>query len=118
MLREDAAEGEPGAACSRADTLGLGSFVARELLGDEAGLLLVLEPIALALDVDGGGVIEQPVKDGRGDDVVGEDGAPVTVALVRGCGVPGSFCTSEDETNWNKRSSIWHEGRSIRQSRS
>jgi peptidoglycan/LPS O-acetylase OafA/YrhL len=33
-------------------------------------------------------------------------------------GVPGSFCTSEDETNWNKRSSIWHEGRSIQQSRS
>jgi hypothetical protein len=33
-------------------------------------------------------------------------------------GVPGSFCTSEDETNWNKRSSIWREGRSIQRSRS
>ena len=56
---------------------GVTPVLARELLGDEAGLLLILEPIALALDVDGGGVVEQPVKDGRGDDVVGEDGASV-----------------------------------------
>ena len=33
---------------------GVTPVLARELLGDEAGLLLVLEPIALALDVDGG----------------------------------------------------------------
>ena len=32
-------------------------------------------------------------------------------------GVPGIFCTSEDETNWNKRSYVWHEGRSIQRSR-
>jgi hypothetical protein len=39
-------------------------------------------------------------------------------AILPGIGVPGSFCTSEEETNWNKRSSIWHEGRNIQQSRS
>jgi hypothetical protein len=32
-------------------------------------------------------------------------------------GVPGSFCTSEDETNWNERSYLWHEGRSTQRSR-
>ena len=32
-------------------------------------------------------------------------------------GVPGSFCISEDETNWNERSYLWHEGRSTQRSR-
>jgi hypothetical protein len=27
------------------------------------------------------------------------------------------FCTSEDETNWNERSYLWHEGRSTQRSR-
>ena len=63
---------------------GLCSFFPRQLCGDDAGLLLVLEPVTFALDVDGGGVVQQPVEDGRGDDVVGEDRAPVAVALVGG----------------------------------
>ena len=54
MLREDAAEGEARSRMLPRGYPWLGSFLARELLGDEAGLLLVLEPIALALDVDGG----------------------------------------------------------------
>jgi farnesyl-diphosphate farnesyltransferase len=33
-------------------------------------------------------------------------------------GVRGLFCTSLDETNWNERNWLWHEGRSIRRSRS
>jgi hypothetical protein len=32
-------------------------------------------------------------------------------------GMPGSFCTSVDETNWYERSLEWHEERSIRLSR-
>jgi hypothetical protein len=32
-------------------------------------------------------------------------------------GVPGVFCTSFNERNWNERSLEWHEERSIRQSR-
>src|SRR5271154_733375 len=71
---------EPGAACVRADCGDLASVLRRQFCGDDAGLFLVFEPIALALDVDGGGVMEQPVQDGRGDDVVGEDGAPIAVA--------------------------------------
>jgi hypothetical protein len=31
--------------------------------------------------------------------------------------VPGFFCTSGVDTNWDQRSGIWHEGRSIVQSR-
>lgn len=45
---------------------------------------LILKPVALALDVDGGGVVKQAVEDGRSDHVVGEDGSPVAVALVGG----------------------------------
>jgi hypothetical protein len=33
-------------------------------------------------------------------------------------GVPGFFCTSGVDTNWDQRSEIWHEGRSIVLSRS
>jgi hypothetical protein len=40
--------------------------------------------VAFALDVDRGRVVQQAVEDGRSDDVVGEDGAPVAIALVRG----------------------------------
>lgn len=28
-------------------------------------------------------------------------------------GMPGFFCTSGVDTNWDQRSGIWHEGRSI-----
>ena len=54
------------------------------MCGDQSGLFLVFEPIAFALDVGHGGVVQQVVEDGRGDDIVGEDGAPLAVALVRG----------------------------------
>jgi hypothetical protein len=33
-------------------------------------------------------------------------------------GVPGKFCTREDETNWYERSWRWYEGRSTQRSRS
>ena len=75
---------EPGAACSRAVEFGLASVLAGQPGGDHAGFLLILEPVAFALDVYGGGVVQQLVGDGRGDYVVGEDGAPVAVALVGG----------------------------------
>jgi hypothetical protein len=33
---------------------GLGSVLSGEFCGDDSGLLLVFEPVAIALDVDGG----------------------------------------------------------------
>lgn len=85
MVREDAAE---GGARSRmlppGRSGGLCAVLAGESGSDHAGFLLVLQPVAFALDVDRGGVMEQAVEDGRGDDVIGEDGAPVAVALVGG----------------------------------
>jgi hypothetical protein len=47
--------------------------------------------------------------------VVGSGAAGSAVARR---GVPGVFCASCNETNWNKRSYVWHEERSIRRSRS
>lgn len=55
-------------------------------LCDHSGFLLVLEPVALALDVDGGRVVQQPVEDGRSDHIVGEDRFQVSLAFVRGQG--------------------------------
>ena len=52
--------------------------------GQQAGLALLLEPVALALDVDDRRVVQQPVEDRRGDDLVAEDVAPAGEALVRG----------------------------------
>ena len=40
-------------------------FLAGGFGGDDPGLFLVFEPVALAFDVDGGGVVQQPVEDGQ-----------------------------------------------------
>ena len=53
---------KPGAAYSRADRPGL-RFFPGQLGGDQPGLFLVLQPVALALDVDRGRVVQQPVQD-------------------------------------------------------
>jgi len=50
---------------------------------DQSGLAALLEPVTLPADVDGGGVVQQPVEDGGGDDRVTEDGTPLPIALVR-----------------------------------
>ena len=84
-MREHAAEGEAWSRMlPREWRWGLSALFAGELCDDDTGLVLVLEPVALTLDVDGGRVVQQPVEDGRSDDVVGEDGASVAVAFVRG----------------------------------
>src|SRR5258708_35845028 len=84
-MGEDAAKGEARSRMVQREwRWGLCALFAGELCGDDTGLFLVLEPVALALDVDGGRVVQQPVEDGRSDDVVGEDGSPVAVAFVRG----------------------------------
>jgi hypothetical protein len=46
--------------------------------------------------------------------------APHVNAIERNgsSGVPGFFCTSGVDTNWDQRSVLWHEGRSIVLSRS
>src|SRR5258708_38695638 len=81
LMREDASEREARSSMlPREWRWGLSDLFAGELCGDDTGLLLVLEPVALALAVDGGRVVQQPVEDGRSDDVVGEDGGPVAAA--------------------------------------
>ena len=45
---------------------------------------LSLKPVAVPLDVDDPAVMEQPVQDRRGDDLISEELLPVDKALVRG----------------------------------
>ena len=53
-------------------------------MGDQSGLAFLLQPEAFALDVEGGGVVQQPVQDGCGDHLVREHLASVHEPLVGG----------------------------------
>src|SRR5262245_16851359 len=53
--------------------------------------------IALALDVDGGCVMKQPVEDRGGEDLVVEDLAPVDEALVAGDDQAGPLVAPDEE---------------------
>jgi hypothetical protein len=68
------------------------------LAPEQAGLLLLPQPVAVALDVDGRGVMQQPVEDGRGDDLVVEDLAPVREALVAGDDEAGPLLATDQES--------------------
>jgi len=48
----------------------------------QAGLLLLPQPVAVPLEVHGRGELEDPVEDGRGQDLVVDDFAPVHEALL------------------------------------
>lgn len=61
-------------------------------LGEQPGLALLLEPEALALDVERRSVVQEAIEDGGGHDLIGEHLAPVGEALVGGehgrCALP------------------------------
>ena len=52
--------------------------------GEHAGLSFFLEPVAFALDVDGGRMVQQPIEDSGGEHLVVEYLPPVDEALVGG----------------------------------
>ena len=49
---------------------------------EQSGLAFFLQPVAFALDVDGGGMVQQSVQDGGGQDRIAEVLTPVDEALV------------------------------------
>ena len=53
-----------------------------EVVGDQVGVFP--EPVGMAFDLDHDGVVQQAVQQGRGDDVVAEDGSPVLEAAIGG----------------------------------
>lgn len=53
-------------------------------LFDEPGLDLLPQAIGVAIDADGGRVVQDHVQDGRGDHRVAEDLVPLGEAAVRG----------------------------------
>jgi len=52
------------------------------LPGQQAGLEFFFEAIAFALDADRDGVVQHPVEDGAGDDLVAEGFSPVRIGLI------------------------------------
>lgn len=70
---------------------------------EEPGLPLLLEAVALAFDVQGGGMVQQPVEDGRRQDLVVEDLTPVDEALVGGEDEAGLLVAPAEETEEETR---------------
>ncbi len=70
-------------------------------LGEQAGLALFLQPEALALDVERGGVVQQAIEDGGGHDLIAEHLVPVGKALVGGEYRGGPLVAAGDEAELN-----------------
>jgi hypothetical protein len=66
-------------------------------LAQEPCLAFFLESIAFSFDVEGGGVMEETVQDGGGQDLVVEDLPPVQEALVAGDDEAGPFVPADEE---------------------
>ena len=64
---------------------------------DQSGLEFVFEPIGVAADIDGDGVMQQAVEDGGGDDSIAEHFAPGAEALVGGEDHRAFFVASTDQ---------------------
>jgi hypothetical protein len=64
---------------------------------DQASLAALLGPVALHADVDGGGVMQQPIEDGCCDDRIAEDRSRLSIALVRGQDDRASFVACADQ---------------------
>jgi len=65
--------------------------------GDETRVDLFLEAIGVALDIDRGGMMQDAVQDGRGDDRITEDLIPLTEAAVGGEDQRALFVAPRDE---------------------
>ena len=65
-----------------------------------------LESVALPADVDGGGVMQQAIEDGCGDDRIPEDGSPFAVAFVRCQNDAASFVAGADQLKEDRRAEI------------
>jgi hypothetical protein len=65
--------------------------------GGDAAEVSVLASVAVALEGDDFGVVDEPVDHGGGDDVVGEDFAPAAEWLVAGDDQRCPFVAGADE---------------------
>ena len=81
------------------------------LAPEQAGLLLLPQPVAVPLDVDRRGVMEQAVQDGGGQDLVVEDLAPVDKALVARDDEAGPLVAADQEAEENRLASSRVSGR-------
>src|SRR2546421_101416 len=59
--------------------------------------LSLLEPVALSSDVNGRGVMQQPVENGGGDRGLSEDLSPIGIALVGGQEDAAAFVAGADQ---------------------
>ena len=73
----------------------MSSFVGRG--GGDAAEVSVFEAVALALEGDHFGVVDESVDHGGGDDVVAEDLAPAAEGFVAGDDQAGAFVAVGDE---------------------
>src|SRR5689334_7048125 len=73
------------------------SAVVSRCAPQQTGLLFLPEPVALTLNHEGMAVMQQAVEDGRREDLVAEDGAPLRDHLVRGDKETAAFIPAGDQ---------------------
>jgi hypothetical protein len=66
----------------------------------------ILQPIALAADVDRGRVVQQTGEDSRRDDGLSEDRAPVAVTLIAGQNDAAALVAGADQLEEDGRTEI------------
>jgi len=72
----------------------------------QTGAPAVLQPVALAADVDRRRVVRQAIQDRRGDDRVAEDRAPLAITLVRGQDDAAPLIARADQLKEDRRAQI------------
>jgi hypothetical protein len=72
-------------------------FWAGRRVSQQSGFAFLLEAVAFALDVEGGGVMQQAIENSSGQDGVIEDLAPIEKAFVAGDDQAGAFVTASDQ---------------------
>src|SRR6185312_14386564 len=85
----------PFAATARGGSGSVGLLLFRQR--NQTGFAPFLEPVAFAPNVDCRRMMQQTVKDGRGDDRIAEDRTPFAVALVGSENDAASFVAGADE---------------------
>src|SRR5262245_61862025 len=64
---------------------------------EQPGLLFLTQTIALTLDHQRVAVVQQPIEDRRGQDIVAEDGSPLRHELIRGDEQAGALVATRDQ---------------------
>src|SRR5580692_12195428 len=73
---------------------------------NQPGFAALFETVTLASNIHRRRMVQQSIKDRRGDDGIAEDGTPLAIALVRRQNDAAAFVPRADELEENRRAEI------------